>query len=144
MDAEERAQRPAPYVDRRVYTSWNAALAISYFDAALRLDRPALRERAARLLERLFHDAYEPGKGMTHAEGVGGQLADQAWSLWAALRAHQAGLGDRWMPVALGLAAHIEGAYGDPPPGGLFAPPRTNTLGTLPHPFPPLHANPYP
>src|SRR4029077_10390071 len=33
MDAEERAQRPAPYVDRRVYTSWNAALAIGYLDA---------------------------------------------------------------------------------------------------------------
>src|SRR5260370_2204835 len=116
MDAEERAQRPAPYVDRRVYTSWNAALAISYFDAALRLDRPALRERAARLLERLFHDAYEPGKGMTHAEGVGGQLADQAWSLWAALRAHQAGLGDRWMPVPLPPPPHTQRPSRNPTP----------------------------
>src|SRR5258708_24641640 len=106
MDAEERAERPEPYVDRRVYTSWNAALAISYFDAALRLDRPALREHPARLVERLFHDAYEPGKGMTHAEGVGGQLADQACGLWAALRAHQARLGARWTPSALDPPAH--------------------------------------
>ena len=47
MDADERVQHPAPYVDRRVYTSWNAALAIGYLDAALRLDRPALRDHAA-------------------------------------------------------------------------------------------------
>src|ERR1700693_3236419 len=99
MDAEERAQRPAPYVDRRVYASWNAALAIAYLDAAVRLDRPALRKNAAELLEHLFRDAYRRGEGMTHAKGVGGQLADQVWSLWAALRAHQAGLGDRWMPA---------------------------------------------
>jgi uncharacterized protein YyaL (SSP411 family) len=141
MDAEERAQRPAPYVDRRVYTSWNSALAVSYLDAALRLDRPALRDHAAKLLERLFHDAYKRGEGMTHAEGVGGQLADQVWSLWAALRAHQAGLGDRWMPAALDLAAHIEDTYGDPNLGGFFDHARTDSLGRLAEPIKPLVEN---
>ncbi len=34
LDAGARARETAPYVDRRVYTSWNAALAISYLDAA--------------------------------------------------------------------------------------------------------------
>src|SRR5437899_3445938 len=34
MDAEERAQSQAPYVDRRVYTSWNAALAAAYLQAS--------------------------------------------------------------------------------------------------------------
>src|SRR3989441_723216 len=50
LDAEGRARATAPYVDHRVYTSWNAALAISYLDAAIRCDRPALREHAAALL----------------------------------------------------------------------------------------------
>jgi uncharacterized protein YyaL (SSP411 family) len=138
MDADERAQHPAPYVDRRVYTSWNAALAIGYLDAALRLDRPALRDHGAKVLERLFRDAYRSGHGMTHAEGVGGQLADQVWSLWAALRAHEAGLGDRWMPAALDLAAHIEEAYGDPNLGGYFDHARTDSLGRLAEPIKPL------
>src|SRR2546425_2358050 len=58
LDAEGRARERAPYVDRRVYTSWNAALAISYLDAAVRCERPALHDRASKLLERLFRDRY--------------------------------------------------------------------------------------
>jgi uncharacterized protein YyaL (SSP411 family) len=141
MDAEERAQRPAPYVDRRAYTSWNAALAVAYLDACRRFDRPALREHATKLLERLFRDAYRPGEGMGHTEGVGGQLADQVWGLWAALRAHQAGLGGKWMPAALDLAAHIDKRYGDPTAGGYFDHAGIDGLGRLADPIKPLVEN---
>jgi uncharacterized protein YyaL (SSP411 family) len=141
MDADERAQRPAPYVDRRVYTSWNAALAIAYLDAWRRVDRPELREHAAKTLERLFKDAYRRGEGMTHAEGAGGQLADQAWSLWAFLRAHQAGLGDQWLPAATDLAAHLEARYGDPNLGGYFDHAAGDDLGRLAEPIKPLVEN---
>jgi uncharacterized protein YyaL (SSP411 family) len=141
MDGEERSQTPAPYVDRRVYTSWNAALAIAYLDAFRRLDRPALRDQAKKLLERLFQNAYRKGEGMSHAEGVGAQLADQVWSLWAALRAHQAGLGDQWMPAALDLAAHLDQRYGDPRAGGYFDHAATGALGRLAEPIKPLAEN---
>ncbi len=141
MDADERAQRPGPYVDRRVYTSWNAALAIAYLDAARRFDRPALRERAAKLLDRLFRDEHRRGEGMDHAEGVGGQLTDQVWSLWAALRAHQAGLGDRWLPAAVDLAAHIDERYGDPDAGGYFDHAGGDELGRLAERIKPLVEN---
>src|SRR5205807_891515 len=106
MDAEERKQSQAPYVDRRIYTSWNAALAIAYLDAGK-------QELAAKLLDSLFKRAYRPGEGMTHAEGADGQLGDQVWSLFAAVRAYQHGLGDRWIEIALELSAHIEERYGD-------------------------------
>jgi uncharacterized protein YyaL (SSP411 family) len=141
MDAEERAQRPAPYVDRRAYTSWNGALAVAYLDAWRRFDRPALREHATKLLDRLFRDAYRPGEGMAHSEGVGGQLSDQVWSLWAALRAHQAGLGDKWMPAALDLAAHIDRRYGDPNVGGYLDHAGVEELGRLADPIKPLVEN---
>jgi uncharacterized protein YyaL (SSP411 family) len=141
MDGEERAQTPPPYVDRRVYTSWNAALAIAYLEASRRLDRPLLRERAKKLLERLFQAAYRRGEGMSHAEGVGAQLTDQVWSLWAALRAHQAGLGDQWMPAALDLAAHLDQRYGDPRAGGYFDHAATGALGRLTEPIKPLAEN---
>lgn len=141
MDGEERAQTPAPYVDRRVYTSWNAALAIAYLEASRRLDRPVLREQAKKLLERLFQGAYRRGEGMSHAEGVGAQLTDQVWSLWAALRAHQAGLGDQWMPAALDLAAHLDQRYGDPRDGGYFDHAATGALGRLAEPIKPLAEN---
>jgi uncharacterized protein YyaL (SSP411 family) len=141
MDADERAQRPAPYVDRRVYTSWNAALAIAYLDASQRLDRPALREHASKLLERLFRNAYRKGEGMDHAEGIGGQLTDQVWSLWAALRAHESRLGDQWLPAAIDLAAHLDERYGDPNLGGYFDHSGGNALGRLAEPIKPLAEN---
>ncbi|HEV1992021.1 MAG TPA: DUF255 domain-containing protein, partial [Candidatus Dormibacteraeota bacterium] len=141
MDGEERAQTPAPFVDRRVYTSWNAALAVAYLEASRRMDRPALREQAKKLLERLFQGAYRRGEGMSHAEGVDAQLADQVWSLWAALRAHQAGLGDQWMPAALDLAAHLDQRYGDPRAGGYFDHAATGALGRLVEPIKPLAEN---
>jgi uncharacterized protein YyaL (SSP411 family) len=142
MDADERAQRPAPYVDRRVYTSWNAALAIAYLEADRRSGaRTALHERAGKLLERLFKEAYRRGDGMNHSEDVGGQLPDQVWSLWAAVRAHQAGLGDRWLPAAVDLAAHLEERYGDPNLGGYFDHAAGDDLGRLAEPIKPLVEN---
>jgi uncharacterized protein len=109
MDAEERRSADAPFVDRRVYTSWNAALAVAYLEGGLSADR---------LLDSLFKHAYRKGEGMTHAEGVGGQLGDQAWSLWAAVRAYEHGLGDRWLEIARDLVEHMEARYGDPELGG--------------------------
>ena len=132
MDAEERANTPAPYVDRRVYTAWNAALAIAYLDAGLAVDK---------LLDSLFKRAYRKGEGMTHAEGVGGQLADQVWSLWAALRAYQHGLGEKWMEVALDLATHIEERYGDPELGGYLDHAGGDELGRLGERIKPLAEN---
>jgi uncharacterized protein YyaL (SSP411 family) len=141
MDASGRAERQAPYVDRRVYTAWNAALAIGYLDAGLRLERPALQETASKLLESLFDRAYRKGEGMSHAEGIGGQLSDQVWSFWAALRAHQHGLGERWMPIALDLAHHLEEHYGDAQHGGYFDHAGTDALGRLGERLKPLAEN---
>ena len=116
MDAEERKSAAAPFVDRRVYTSWNAALAIAY------------GEHGKDLVEALFKRAYRKGEGMSHTEAAGrpqgahqvGQLGDQVWSLWAAVRAYQHGLGARWLEIARDLAEHLESDYGDPELGGYF------------------------
>jgi uncharacterized protein len=140
MEADERASAQAPYVDRRVYTAWNAAIAIAYLEAGLPADR---------LLDTLFKQAYRKGEGMAHAEAAGraqgavpaGQLADQAWSLWAALRAYQHGLGDRWMAVALDLAAHLEESYGDPELGGYLDHAGGDDLGRLSERMKPLAEN---
>jgi hypothetical protein len=120
LDGEERRREAAPYVDRRIYTSWNLALAVAYLDAAVLRNRPALREHAAKVLDRLFDDRYANGQGLTHTEGVTGQLADQVWGLLGAVRAHQAGLGDRWLPIAIDLAEHLEQVYADGELGGYF------------------------
>ena len=141
MDAEERARSTAPYVDRRVYTSWNAALAIAYLSSPSHGEVARSAGGGSKLLDSLFKHAYRKGEGMTHAEGVGGQLADQVWSLWASLRAYQHGFGQKWMDVALDLAAHIEERYGDPELGGYLDHAGGDELGRLGERIKPLAEN---
>jgi uncharacterized protein YyaL (SSP411 family) len=141
LDAGGRAQAEAPYVDRRIYTSWNAALAIAYLDASVRCERPALRDHAAALLESLFNDRYRRGSGLTHADGVAGQLPDQVWGLWAAVRAHSAGLGGDWLSNARDVAQHLEDRYADPDLGGYFDHAGSDRLGRLSDPIKPLVEN---
>src|SRR6185312_5029433 len=118
LDAEGRAKLDAPYVDRRIYTAWNAALAVAYLEAAVRGPRPALRDAATRLLDRLFLDRYRKGEGLLHADDIGGQLGDQVWGLLAAVRAYQAGLGSSWLAVANELVDHLDKRYADRQRGG--------------------------
>ena len=132
LDGAERAAATAPYVDKRVYTAWNAALAIAYLRAGL---------DAGRMLDSLFKHAYRKGDGMAHFENVSGQLADQVWSLWAALRAYGWGLGDRWMQIALDLVAHLEERYGDPELGGYLDHSGGDELGRLGERIKPLAEN---
>src|SRR2546423_14773359 len=119
MDAEERKVFFNHTATSQVYTAWNAALAVGY------------GEKSEKLLDALFKHAYRKGEGMLHSEGVGGQLGDQVWSMLAAARAHQHGFGDRWLPVALDLAEHIESKYGDPQLGGYFDHSGAEELGRL-------------
>ena len=141
LGADERHPDNAPFVDRRVYTAWNAALGIAYLDASVRCERPALRKHAAKLLDRLFKDMYTKGAGLIHAEGVGGQLGDQVWGLWAAVRAHQAGLDAEWLSVAVDVAQHLDERYADSELGGYFDHTGGELLGRLGDRIKPLAEN---
>jgi len=140
-DGQQRSTMAAPYVDRRSYTGWNAALAVVYLDLARRLQRPVQRDRAAGILDGLFRTAFSPGGGMAHTEGAGGQLGDQVWSLWAAARAYQAGLGEQWLTAASQLAAHLEERYADRQLGGYYDHAGSDALGRLADPIKPLVEN---
>jgi uncharacterized protein YyaL (SSP411 family) len=141
MDADERGSQHQPYVDRRIYTAWNAALAIAYLEASLLRERPTLKDRAAQLLDRLFRDRYTPGAGLTHTEGATGQLGDQVWGLWAAVRAYQSGLGERWQSTAVDIATHLDERYADPELGGYFDHAGDDGLGRLGERIKPLAEN---
>jgi uncharacterized protein len=133
-DAEGRARLTPPYVDRRVYVAWNAALAVAYVEADLRLERPQLRERAAQLLDAVFTRYPGPDGGLLHTDGVGGHLADQVWGLLAAVR-----MG--WTDRARELARHLDEGYGDPELGGYFDRAGGEELGRLTERIKPLHEN---
>ncbi|HEV2477011.1 MAG TPA: hypothetical protein VGX22_10755, partial [Candidatus Dormibacteraeota bacterium] len=134
LDAAERAKLTPPYVDHRVYTAWNAALAISYLDAGLDPEQ---------MLDSLFARAYRRGEGMMHAEAAGraqgaplaaGQLGDQVWSLWAAVRSNR-------IEIALDLSAHLEERYADHELGGYFDHAGGEELGRLDERIKPLAEN---
>ncbi|HLZ95051.1 MAG TPA: DUF255 domain-containing protein [Candidatus Dormibacteraeota bacterium] len=144
LDAEGRRGLEAPFVDRRVYSAWNAALAVAYLDAARRCERPVLLEHARAALEALFAAHYRAGEGMAHTEGVGGQLGDQVWGMLAAVRAYSSGLGARWLEVARDLAEHVEDRYADRELGGYFdhaGGEAGSRLGRLEDPIKPLVEN---
>ena len=141
LDAAGRAGQQAPYIDRRVYSAWNAALAVAYLDAARRHSLPDLRAHAARALERLFADRQALDGGLVHSEGIGGQLGDQVWGLLAAVRAYQSGLGDKWLAAASDLAGHLEARYADKQLGGYFDRAGGDELGRLADPVKPLGEN---
>jgi uncharacterized protein YyaL (SSP411 family) len=141
QDGAGRAQVQPPFVDRRVYTAWNCALAVAYLEADARLDSPQLKEHARVALDRLFAERFDTEGGLEHLEGVGGQLADQVWGLLAAVRAYSSGLGQRWIEVAETLAEHLERHYGDARFGGYFDRAGTDGLGRLQDSLKPLGEN---
>jgi uncharacterized protein YyaL (SSP411 family) len=141
LDAAGRGEHEAPYVDRRVYTAWNAALAVAYLDAARRCERPQLLAKAQRMLDSLFDSAYRAGEALTHTEGVGGQLGDNVWGMLAATRAYQGGLGRKWLDIAVDLGRHLEDRFADSSLGGYFDHAGGEDLGRLSDPIKPLVEN---
>jgi uncharacterized protein YyaL (SSP411 family) len=128
-------------VDRRVYTAWNAALAVAYLDAARRCERPQLLANARHLLDSLFESAYRAGEGLAHTDGVSGQLGDHVWGMLAAMRAYQGGLGSKWLDVALDLGRLLEDRFADASLGGYFDHAGGEDLGRLSDPIKPLVEN---
>jgi uncharacterized protein YyaL (SSP411 family) len=143
-----RAQRTAPFVDRTVYTGWNALMASAMLDAAPVLNRPDLEAHALATLELLFAEAAAPGLsgGMRHALGsaVSGLLDDQVMTAQAALDAFEATGDGTWLERAEALMAHVLGEYraGD---GGLRDTAAGNDgQGFLDHEIRPVQDSPTP
>ncbi len=121
----ERRKRPAPYVDRRIYTSWNAMAAAACLEASWTLDRPALAERALRALDWAWEQLRAPGVGMyrSWSEGTAalpGILAEQAWMARACLDAYEVSGGRVYLERALELASLMRERFEDRDRGGFF------------------------
>ena len=141
LDGAGRAELEPPYVDRRVYSSWNCMLATGYLEVDRRLARPELRENARTALTRLFAERHRGGHGLGHSDQVEGQLGDQVWGLLAAIRAYSADLGQGWLERAKDLAEHLETAYLDDRFGGYFDTPVSGGPGRLDERLKPLPEN---
>jgi uncharacterized protein YyaL (SSP411 family) len=115
-----RDARPAPAVDRAVYTNWNAMLAEALLEAAAVLGRPDCAERALGALARLWTSVRDGDGLLRHRAGLQAPplLDDQVQAASAAIAAYEYSGQAIWLDRARALADLLP-RFADPH-GGFF------------------------
>jgi hypothetical protein len=125
-----RGKRPTPFVDRTLYTGWNAMAVTAYLEAARVLRMDVAREFALRTLSRLLAEAWD-GKDMLHhviaypdgatvAERVPGTLDDYAFTVHACIDAWLANGEMSFYRAAIRLADAMIAKFYDPVGGAFY------------------------
>jgi hypothetical protein len=148
-----RALRPAPAVDRSLYTNWNAMMAEAFLEASAVLGREDCRAFALKALERLWAEAWRPEAGMAHrgaplgaepgANDLPSMLDDQVQAASAALAAFEHTGDERWLHRAERLARILTTAFRDTV-GGFFDVAAAGGTGLLSQRAKPIQDSPTP
>jgi len=136
-----RLLRPTPYVDKTVYSGWNAMCVSAYLDAAKALDLAPARHFALRSLDRLLSEGWNGGANSTAAgEGArstlrhviaysdpkaepresSGVLDDYAFAVIACLDAYEATADLSYFRFARSIGEAMVAGFFDPVAGGFF------------------------
>ena len=124
-----RLLRPTPFVDRTLYTNWNALCISATLQAARVLGEHEEVQFALRSLDRLLVEAWQPERGLLHiiayAEGGSSQrpagvLDDYAFTVLACLDAYEATSDLRYFASAQQVAARMISGFCDETSGGFF------------------------
>jgi len=111
-----RGRRPTPFIDRTLYTGWNAMAVTAYLEADRVLRLKGTQEFALRTLNRLLDEAWDGGETLYHVIAYGesqppegapripGTLDDYAFTIHAAVDAWQATGHINFYRVAVKLA----------------------------------------
>jgi uncharacterized protein len=131
----ERLRRPTPFIDKTIYTSWNAMAVSAYLDAARVLDLESARRFALKTLERIWLEGWTEEAGLAHviaypdaterdqpgaARRVAGVLDDYALLAHACVDAWEATGERRWYDRAMELAERMVARFYDAEGGGFF------------------------
>ncbi|HEY2468070.1 MAG TPA: thioredoxin domain-containing protein [Terracidiphilus sp.] len=136
-----RAQRPTPFIDRTLYTGWNAMAVTAYVEAAriLRVDAP--RRFALLTLDRLLGEAWDAGSELRHVIAYGGEnetagewipgtLDDYAMTVHACIDGWLASGEMRYYEAAVKLADVMIARFYDRTGGAFFD--TANADGAIP------------
>ena len=137
-----RAQRPTPFIDRTLYTGWNAMAVTAYLEAARVLRLPDVRTFALRTLDRLLGEAWDGALDLAHviaypetttAQKVPGNLDDYAFTVHACMDAWLATGSIEYHRAACKLADAMITRFLDRTAGVFLDLPvdRTSPLGAL-------------
>ena len=124
---DERKKLEKPFVDRTVYSDWNAEMASALLYAAQSSDNATFQREALSALSFVLEKNLGSKRGVLHnydpASGksfLDGQLADQADVLVAVLDAYQADASPKWLQAAKQTADYSLGNLFDWVEAGFF------------------------
>ncbi|NYF80371.1 thioredoxin domain-containing protein [Granulicella arctica] len=136
-----RLTRQTPYVDKTVYTGWNAMLISAYLEAGRVLDLPEAKAFALKTLDRILAEAWSPttgvahvvayGEGTTSTARVSGVLEDYVFFAIAALDAWDSTGDLRYYTAAESIADSAIQRFYDRT-GGAFFDTEVSTNGQRP------------
>jgi uncharacterized protein len=125
-----RLKRPAPYVDKTVYSGWNALCVSAYLDAAKVLKLEAAEHFALRSLDRILAEGWHAENGLLHVlaysdanaelRQIPGVLDDYAFTAVACLDAYETTADLTYFNFARRIADAMVGRFFDPVSGGFF------------------------
>jgi len=125
-----RAKRATPFIDRTLYTGWNAMAVTAYFETARVLRMDSARDFALRTLNRLLDDAWDGGTILDHviaypggavpADEAPATLDDYAFTVHACIDAWFASGNMNYYLVAGTLADAMVARFYDNAAGGFF------------------------
>jgi uncharacterized protein len=125
-----RLHRPTPFIDKTLYTGWNAMAISAYLDAARVLDSDAPRSFALRTLDRVLREGWDPVAGLAHViaypdaetppRRIPAVLDDYALLIHACVDAWES-IGEmRYYESAMQLAETMVDRFHDSEHGGFF------------------------
>jgi len=151
-----RLRRPTPYVDKTVYTGWNALCISAYLEAAKVLHLDSARHFALRSLDRILAEA-RAGSELRHVlaysdpgaehRDVRGILDDYAFTVAACLDAYESTADLSYFHFAREIADTMVERFFDPVDGGFFDTERRSEakdFGVLSAPRKPFQDSPTP
>jgi uncharacterized protein len=125
-----RAQRTVPFVDRTLYTSWNAMAVTAYLEAATVLRDEKAREFALLTINRLLDEAWGGAAALKHViaypdglrprESAPGTLDDYGFTVNACIDAWLASGEMKFYNAAIKLADAMIEQFHDASAGGFF------------------------
>ena len=125
---QARLKRPIPYIDKTMYTAWNAMFVSSFLEASHhpRFTPWTARQSgsfALKTIDRMLKQAWSETRGFAHRIGgpaLEGSLDDQVFGVIALLDAYEATLEPRYFQAAQKTMDLCISRYGDGEQGGFF------------------------
>jgi uncharacterized protein YyaL (SSP411 family) len=151
-----RLTRPTPFIDKTVYTSWNALGVSAYLEAAQVLQLEAPRDFALKTLDRILHEGWSKDAGLAHViaysdqkearQRVAAVLDDYAFLTHACVDAWQVTGDMRYYNAAIEIGEAMIERFYDATGGGFFDTeiPKGEVLGALSARRKPLQDTPTP